>query len=124
MPGGFVPHHSFHVLYLHTITGIIKPSVQNADSCRVSWGSVVSLGRRNAVLHSQRLVKRNGKLLLEPCRKSVSLCCAGIPFPGRLQKGDCVACHWGFAVMKISRAQEKRLEKYTRANIAAANRAR
>ena len=122
LPDGFVPHHSFHVLYLHTITGVIEPSVKNADSCRISWGTVVSTDRESAVIRSQKLVRKEGKLSLVSCLKRMKLCCAGINLTGGIAKGDIVACHWGFAVMRLSKPQAVRLEKYTRANIAAAAR--
>jgi len=121
LPDGFIPHHSFHVLYLHTITGVIEPSVKNADSCRVSWGTVVSSDKKNAVIRSQMLTRKNGKLLLVPCTKTAKLECAGIPLMKNLKKGDIVACHWGFAAMKLSKPQAARLEKYTRMNLKAAN---
>jgi len=121
LPGGFVPHHSFHVLYLHTITGVIEPSVKNADSCRISWGNVRAVSKGIATLQSQRLERKNGKLALVPCTKTAKLECAGIGLAAGIAKGDTVACHWGFATMKLSRAQAARLEKYTRMNLKAAN---
>ncbi len=121
MPDGFVPHHSFHVLYIHTISGVIEPSVKNADLCRPSWGKVISLDGNKARLKSQKLVKQNGKLALQECEKKAGRWCAEIELLPELKKGDIVACHWGVAVMKISESQAKRMEKYTKMNIAAAN---
>ena len=66
LPDGFVPHHSFHVLYLHTISGVIAPSVKNADLCRPSWGKELALAMA-AILKSQRLLRKKGKLALEEC---------------------------------------------------------
>ncbi|MEM2137864.1 MAG: DUF6390 family protein [Candidatus Anstonellaceae archaeon] len=122
MPDGFVPHHSFHVLYLHTITGVIEPSVKNADLCRPSWGSVSSVDGETAVVKSQKLARLDGKLVLQECRKKVRTACAGMALLPDLRKGERVAFHWGVGVMKISQQQAERLEKYTERNIAAANR--
>ena len=121
MPDGFVPHHSFHVLYLHTISGVIPPSLGNADLCRVSWGKVISARGEVAVVQSQKLAKKNGKLALLPHARRIRLSCAGIRLAPGLKPGDLVASHWDFAVMEITLAQVRRLEKYTRQNIAAAN---
>ncbi len=121
MPEGFVPHHSFHVLYLHTISGVIAPSVKNADSCRVSWGNVTEAGDGFVNAKSQKLLEKNGKLALLSCKKRLDTSCAGIELVQGLEKGDLVASHWGVAVMRISSQQAKRLEKYTEMNIAAAN---
>lgn len=121
MPDGFVPHHSFHVLHLHTISGVIEPSLRNADLCRVSWGKVISVRGETANVQSQKLAKKGGKLALLPHIRSIRLCCAGIRLVPGLKSGDLAASHWDFAVMRITHAQARRLEKYTRQNIAAAN---
>ena len=119
IPKGAVPHHSFHVLYLHTITGVVKPSMKTADLCRISWGKVVGCKNGKITIDSQKLARKNGKLCLVPCRKTARTACAGIALAPDAKKGDIVASHWGFAVMKLSESQRARLEKYTRGNIAA-----
>lgn len=121
MPDGFVAHHSFHALYLHTITGVIAQSLKNADSCRVSWGRVLFARGSKALVKSQRLAKKGGRLVLIPAVRKVRLSCAGIRLIPRLEKGDMVACHWGVAVMKISNRQMRGLERATERNAAAAN---
>ncbi|MFA6489170.1 MAG: DUF6390 family protein [Candidatus Micrarchaeia archaeon] len=117
IPKGALPHHSFHVLYLHTITGIVPPSLRTADMCRISWGKVVSVKGGRAVVDSQKLARKNGKLALVPCRKTVRATCAGIELVPDIRKGDIVASHWGFAVMKLSKRQKANLEKYTNRNL-------
>ena len=119
IPEGAVPHHSFHVLYLHTITGVVRPSLKTADLCRISWGKAVGRKGGKIVISSQKLARKNGKLCLVPCRKTARTSCAGIALVPDAKKGDIVATHWGFAVMKLSESQGARLEKYTRRNIAA-----
>lgn len=121
MPDGFVPHHSFHVLYIHTISGVIEPSVKNADLCRPSWGKVISGDGKGAVLKSQKLLRQNGKLALQECKSKAKTSCAGIALLPELKKGSTVASHWGVAVMELSESQAKRMERYTKNNIAAAN---
>lgn len=123
MPGGFLAHHTFHVLYIHTISGVIEPSVENADLCRVSWGRVKRAGRSYAVLESQKLVKKKGKLALVPFSRKVSLSAAGIALVPEVKTGDNVASHWDVAVMKLSKKQAGMLEKVTRHNVEIANRA-
>jgi hydrogenase maturation factor len=121
LPEGFVPHHSFHVLYLHTISGVIGPSVKNADSCRVSWGRVIRAGGGFVDVETQKLARKKGKLALVPARKRWKTACAGIALVPSPKAGQWVASHWGVAVMRISSAQKKRLERITRRNISAAN---
>ena len=121
LPRGALPHHSFHALYVHTISGVIAPSLKNADSCMVHWGRVISASPGSALVQSQRLARKNGRLCLVPCRRTLRLSCAGIALLPRLRAGDVVASHWGVAVMKLSGRQAANLESVTRRNIRAVN---
>jgi hypothetical protein len=117
----FLAHHTFHVLHLHTITGVIAPTVANADKCRVSWGRVRKAGKGHVDVLAQRLAKRKGKLVLLPCRRRWKTSCAGIPLVPDAKKGDFVAAHWGVAVMGISARQRAWLKRATLRNMAAEN---
>lgn len=117
IPRGAVPHHSFHVLYLHTITGVAPPSIRTAEQCRISWGKVAEVKGGKITIDSQKLARRKGRLCLVPCRKIAKTACAGIKLVPNAKKGDIVATHWGFAVMKLSKNQMARLEGYTRKNL-------
>lgn len=117
LPGGFAPHHSFHVLYLHTISGAIRSSLENADSCRVSWGKVIRAGSGFVEVATQRLVRENGSLVLAPCNKRWKTTCAGMALLDKPKAGDVVASHWGIAVMELTPAQARRLQRCTLRNI-------
>ncbi len=119
--GRFLAHHTFHVLHLHTITGVIAPTVANADKCRVSWGKVLRAGKKWVEVRTQKLARRNGKLVLLPCRRRWRTSCAGIPLVPRAKKGNVVAAHWGVAVMKITARQCAWLKRATLRNMAAEN---
>lgn len=121
MPEGFVPHHSFHVLYLHTISGVIEPSVESADSCRVSWGKVTRTGSGFLEVATQKLVRKGGNLALVPCSMRWKASCAGIRLLEGVKAGDIVASHWGVAVMKLTPLQARRLAACTHQNIKTAN---
>jgi|SRR3989344_773289 len=120
--GRFVAHHSFHTLYIHSITGVVPPTVKTSDNCRVGWGRVVKAREGAAIVKTQKLVRKGGKLLLLPCKKKWKLSCAGIELLQGVKKGELVASHWGVAVMKITKGQAARLEKATLQNMKAANR--
>lgn len=122
LPDGAVPHHSFHPLIIGSITGVITRSIPNADKCRISWGKVISISGKSAMLKSQSLTRKNGKLTLVPSIRGAKLSCAGITLIQSPKIGDMLATHWDFAVMKISKAQAISLSKYTKLNILAANR--
>ena len=118
---GHVAHHSFHTMHIHTITGVIAPTVANADKCRVSWGMVLKAGTGWVEVLAQKLAKRKGKLVLLPCRRRWRTYCAGISLVPDAKKGDFVAAHWGVAVMGISARQRAWLKRATLRNMAAEN---
>lgn len=118
IPKGMAPHHTFHVLHLHTITGVIEPSDANAELCRPSWGKVLKAGRLTLEIATQKLARKNGKLSLVPCRKKVKRIADGILLVPDAKAGDLVAVHWGIAVVKLSKPQARRLEAITRRNLA------
>lgn len=119
VPDGVVPHHSFHVLYLHSITGAVEKSIKTADMCRVSWGEVIGKKEGKVSILSQRLVQKGRALSFVICKKEVMASCGKIALLPELEKGDIVAVHWGCAVMKLNPRQAHWLEKCTRKNMAA-----
>ena len=121
LPDGFVPHHSFHVFHIHSITDVVPPTLSTSDNCRVSWGKVVGAKKGAVIVKTQKLAKKNGKLVLLPAVKRWKISCAGIALLPDAKEGDIVASHWGVAVMGISKRQAAELEKVTKQNIAAAN---
>ncbi|MCX8196869.1 MAG: DUF6390 family protein [Candidatus Micrarchaeota archaeon] len=121
LPDGACPHHSFHALYIHTIKGAIKPTVKNADLCRISWGKVKQKKSGFLFVDSQRLLQKNGKFFLAPFERKVRQSCGKFFPPSCIKKGDIVASHWDFAVMKISLRQKEALEFYTTKTIEAVN---
>jgi hypothetical protein len=121
IPARALPHHSFHPLFIGSITGVVRRSLPVADSCRPSWGKVVSANGQSALLKSQTLVRKAGTLILIPSLRKVKLSCAGIQLISSPKKGDLLATHWGIATMKLTRMQAKSLEKYTKLNLLAAN---
>ena len=114
IPDEVVPHHSFHAIFVHTITGVIKPTLENADACIVSSGRVARVEGENAIIESKQLIESR-LLSLKPCVRKISLAETSV------EKGDIVATHWNAAVMKITGRQAAELERYTKRNINAAN---
>jgi len=115
LPEGCVPHHSLHVLYLQTVTGVIAKTVENQDNCRISWGKVKSKGEMLSI-ESQRLKVKHGRYVLEPCVKEVDYKTAGKVFTD-VKVGDDVAVHWGLAVEVLDGERLKMLRKYTEHNM-------
>ncbi|MEM4554867.1 MAG: DUF6390 family protein, partial [Candidatus Anstonellaceae archaeon] len=115
LPRKVFPHHSFHAFYVRSISGAIRPSLRAADMCRVSWGKVIEAEGDTLTVASQKIVKEE-KFKLAPCTKKVKRACKRIS-ASDINEGDLVACHWGFAVMKISQLQQKNLELFTSKNL-------
>jgi len=115
IPPGSVPHHSFHVLYLQTITGVIEKTVKNQDQCRISWGQVTEKGERLTV-KTQKLKVEKNRYILQECTKKVDYLADGKQFTDA-GAGDIVAIHWGLAVDRLEKEQAKRLHKYTTHNL-------
>jgi hypothetical protein len=63
-PAGARPHHSFHVLDVHSRLGELERSLATLDNCRVSWGRVVSIELGELVVNRVPLLLREGKLVL------------------------------------------------------------
>src|SRR5918911_156798 len=68
-PAGARPHHSFHVLDVHSRVGDFGQTLPTMDHCRVSWGRVVRLEGGEAVVERQPLILEDGKLILGPAHR-------------------------------------------------------
>jgi len=119
-PDGMFPHHSFHVLHIHSVTGRVKDSVENRDSCRISWGKVVGVGVEECTVEYQPLKRgneNNNFFLGEPREKNVALCVNGRNLGLEISGGDNISFHWGAAVEVLSRDKLSNLIQYTQHTI-------
>ncbi|MFA5141872.1 MAG: DUF6390 family protein [Candidatus Woesearchaeota archaeon] len=116
----YVPHHSFHVMYVGSKTCDKFPALfENMQKCLVTWGKVKEIYINELVVTQKPLVYHNKEYGIgESIEKKVSFDRKLLP---NLNLGDIIAIHWDFAVMKLSREQLYNLEKYTLRNIAAVN---
>lgn len=121
-PAGARPHHSFHVLDVHSRVGELPMSMQTLDSCRVSWGKVMQVHGGELVVERQPLVLHAQKLVLgQPMLERVVRQVEGRGFADSAETDDWVSIHWGWACEVISDAQRAELERYTRYHLALAN---
>jgi hypothetical protein len=122
-PAGARPHHSFHVLDVHSRVGELGQSLATMDHCRVSWGTVVEVAGGELIVDRVPLLLERGKLVLgQPVRERVMRQIEGRGFIDAAQAGDIVSIHWGWACEVLNVAQHQRLERYTRHHLAVANR--
>jgi len=108
IPEGCTPHHSFHVFYIHSITGKLNPTIENMDNCRVGWGRIVSIDE--GIIVKYRNIRNEEK------EKEVKLELDGIKFLEDPKIGDDISFHWNFAIQKLNKEQKEKLEKYTLKN--------
>lgn len=121
-PAGARPHHSFHVLDVHSRTGELEHTLATLDNCRVSWGQVVDVDRDALVVNRQPIMLRQGKLALdEPRLERVTRQLEGAGFADDAQVGDTVSMHWGWVCEVITTREQANLERYTRYHMAIAN---
>ena len=121
-PAGARPHHSFHVLDIHSRLGELEHSLAILDSCRVSWGRVVSIDAGELLVDRVPLVSRDGKLILsDPLPERVMRQVDGRGFTDEAAPGDWVSIHWGWACEVLTGFQRSNLERWTRHHLAIAN---
>ena len=121
-PAGAHPHHSFHVLDVHSRVGDLPATVETLESCRVSWGRVCSVERGELVVDRQPLRLVDGKLMLDaPRRERVVRQIGGRGFADNALVGDWVSLHWGWVCEVLTERQRANLERYTRHHLAIAN---
>jgi hypothetical protein len=121
-PTGARPHHSFHVLDVHSRVGELEHSLHTLDSCRVSWGRVLRIDGPELLVERQPLVLAQGKLALgqaQPTRivRQVD----GRGFADAAAVGDWVSLHWNWVCEVLTPHQQVNIERYTRYHLALAN---
>ncbi|MFH1285057.1 MAG: DUF6390 family protein [Candidatus Micrarchaeota archaeon] len=117
VPEGANAHHSFHVLHLQTITGVIEANLQNADNCRISVGRVkeVNEEEEKAVVSYKPIeISRGAYVFGKEKEKKVST-----EILRKVKQGDLITIHWNLAVQKVDEEEARALEKYTLENMRA-----
>lgn len=121
-PAGARPHHSFHVLDVHSRVGDFGQTLPALDHCRVSWGSVVEVAGGELIVDRVPLVLEQGKLVLgTPVRERVMRQIEGRGFVEQAAVGDVVSIHWGWACEVLTAERHQRLDRYTRYHLTIAN---
>jgi len=124
VPAGGKVHHSFHVFNIWNRTGHeAKPhTVETMDSCRISWGKVISKSKNKIRVKTQKLVYKDGKLKFEDgVIKQVTWRMGDKSLVKNLKIGDLVTMHWGWVCEKVNKFQVKNLKYYTDWHLKLAN---
>jgi hypothetical protein len=121
-PAGAHPHHSFHVLDVHSHAGEIDHSLETMDNCRISWGLVTEVNGADLRVERDPLQISNGKLELGPPRAESALRQVdGKGFVDDAAPGDWVSLHWGWVCEVLDERRRLNLERWTRYHLRLAN---
>jgi hydrogenase maturation factor len=113
-PAGARPHHSFHVLDVHSRVGELEHSLETMDNCRVSWARVTRMEGAEAIVDRQPLALEQGRLVLGAVRSErVLRQVDGRGFADEVSPGDWVAVHWGWVCERLDERQRANLERYS-----------
>ena len=121
-PAGAHPHHSFHVLDVHSRVGEMDTTLASLDACRVSWASVIGVEGAELLVSRPPLVLQQGRLTLgAPEQTRVLRRVDGRGFADRPQPGDWVSLHWGWVCEVLGQREQANLERVTRYHLMLAN---
>ncbi|MBN1169952.1 hypothetical protein JXA56_02925 [Candidatus Micrarchaeota archaeon] len=115
LPEGLVPHHSFNSLYINFISDAVPKTIENYDSCCVTFGEVLSVSEKAKI---NRNYIAEGPVLKQKTEE-ISLDIDGIRFIDSIKPGDLVSVHWGMAIQVLLPSDYALLEKYTKRNLLA-----
>lgn len=114
IPRTSIPHHSFHVLVMGSVTGRVVLKGKLLDLCRVSSGMVLkdAGSGKKVIIEYQPLQKKNAKYIFSRLtRQSIFLDKSFVP---NVKIGDMVAIHWNHIVQILSERNLFFLRKCTK----------
>ncbi len=123
LPARVYPHHSFHVFYIGSISGVLRGTAAEMDRCRVGWGEVKKVNGKQMQVGYRPIQKKTKKekenkksapLAFGPEKNVSWKLWSDLPAPS---SGSLACSHWGQAIIPISRRRMANLEKYTRLNM-------
>ena len=117
--GKVLPHHSFHVMTVFTLGGMLEHTIPNIDSCRVPWGKIIEEKENSFVVEYRPIVSGKGGLEFgEPAEREVLNSIPGKS--GKLvsaSEDESVAFHWRFACKALDEREAKNLENCVSRNM-------
>lgn len=127
IPAGAVPHHSFHVFLVYPWVGLMRAGwsehpLHVLDHCRIRWGTVVNAASGAVTVRCRPLAWDGRSLSIGPsCLESVPASAGGKAFVRDLRPGDLISLHWGWVCDRLTPAQMRSLQRYTRWHLRLAN---
>lgn len=121
-------NHCFHVLGVYPWSRLLGkgadgPPMHVLDSCRISWGTVLSRDGTTVDVWRSQLDLRDGMLALaNPAVVRVDFATEGYSAVPDVAVGDQVALHWGQVCGRLDPSQARELIDSTRRQLAHTNR--
>jgi len=117
LPAKIYPHHSFHVLYLHFLSGKVPVTLPNINHCLILPAKVLDVSPGKLTVEKKPFEIHNGDFRIgKPVHQEIDRF-----FSDPIQTGDWVSVHWNTYCMTLTPLQKENLEKYTAANLALLN---
>jgi len=113
----FLPHHAFHVFNIFKRTGKddSNHTLNTMDECRIGWGTADAISGYAVRVLYKPLQWHEGKLGFgNEIVKAIHLDYKKSVFVRDIQKGDLVTFHWSQACEKITKAEVRQLDYYTK----------
>jgi hypothetical protein len=113
------PHHNFHVFAVYPWTGLLRAGpaaepLRVLDSCRISWGKVLSVDDEQADVQLRPLDYDNGRLRLgDPVVRRMLAGARGYRLAHSVRIGDLVSVHWNWICDVLSPLQGVELHRTT-----------
>ena len=112
IPEGAKPHHSFHVLFIGSVTGSVNfNSTKIKDICRVGIGRIKSHKNGKIVVATRLLTGKKKIKLGKLVEREIFWDKDILP---KLKIGDWISFHWNQAVEILTAKEAANLEQYTK----------
>lgn len=127
VPGGALPHHSFHVFGVYPWLGLVREGTVDQplhvlDRCRVRWGLVLEVDGAHAVVRSRALEWTGRALVLGEGRvERARLHRDGLALAGAVRPGDWCSLHWDWVCERLDRTRLAALRRRTSDQLAVVN---
>jgi hypothetical protein len=129
--GSALPHHTFYVMSTYAASTVADgPNLDNdklsrlaglMDNCRVSWGSVRRVGRKELQVEVKPLEFEKGRLVLGGRKlKRVQYNPEVRPFES-VRPGAVISIHWNYACDVLTGRQARNIAKYTASDFVLVN---
>ena len=119
VPEKAIPHHSFHVLILGSVTGRVQFQGKLYDLCCVNSAEVIEVKKASLKVKRSPLAVKDGKFVFQKSKEqTIDWSQKILP---KIKVGNIVSTHWNQACQIISPDKAKEISRYTQINIEAVN---